>query len=1546
MSEFKARIVAELDTAKLNQQIKELQNKNINLNVKTDNSAKEAEKNINNINNAVKQTTKSAETFGQKLKNALGIGSAAAIVYKGISLIRQAANNAVNSVKELNESLTNLRIVTNASQTEAEQYMTTYNSMAQSLGATTTEVADTATGWLRQGKTISETNQLINDSIKLSKIGMINSADATTYLTSALNGYKLEASQATSVVDKLSKLDSAAAITASGLAEGMSRTANTARDAGVSMDELLAYLAVIGETTQKSMSSVGESLKTVFTRMSNVKLGKIDFTNEDGTTESLSDVETVLNQLDIKLRATNNEFRDFSDVLAEVGSKWTNYSGVQQAAIAKSFAGVRQQENFRVLMNNFDKVKKYTDLAANSAGSAEQKFGAYLDGIEAKSKSLQAAFEGLASNTISSDVVNNIQEAAAALVTFIDKANLLDGAITGLLAGGAVKLFTMLKSGISSATINLNEFNAALQIAKTGNIGTAEIEQLAQVTNNLSNSQLKAVLSSKALSAEQRITILTSQGLTKAEAEAKISALGLATSEGVAAGATSTLGGAFKGLWATLKANPLILIIGGVTAAVAAFNSYQDSIKEAQKATIDTAKESTDHIKELESSLKSYLELDTTATEADKANALKSVTEQINNKTEALKNATEAEKGYKDAVMDSIEADYNSAAGKAKDAAVAAKEKIAGQWSTDFTRQIQVGDNNNDIAYAEVKDILGKYISLDDYNIPGSKTKAYYLGDTYSQNNINTSDIESLLTYYDKLQQAQNAIQQKALELGDSGNALLESPLYKAISEILSNETNKTNIDDYITNRSEEIYNSAIASQSIPETVEQFNKLKDTMLQQAGDSTLLADAITNRLNSAFGSLANEATKANNKVSNLDFTIDTETFTKQLETQKDEIANIADGYKKISGVIDEYNENGNISLDNLETLMSVGDEYVSTLFDENGQLNINKDSYAKLAKAKLEDIRYSMLENAISSINQLSKDDETSVNDKLSASTGKLTEETLKLVAAKKLAEGVDSTQIQKIIHTYSEWSAIIDNTEAGLENNIDATLGLSNASDTLKDSLENEKKALENSKSALEEQKSALEDTKDGYENAIDSIKSLIDWTENYIKQTKEDEIDALEKKKQSVDDLIESQKELLQAQKDEYDWNKEISDKQNSVAKNALAASIASLDDSSAGKKAYKEAIDTLNESRSDMTDTLYEHSIDTRMDALDKLKEQSDEYYDSEIDKINEFLNDEVALYKSACSMIDNDNGTLYSNLLNYCKTYTTTSEAEFNHMWTSAQSAMQQYNIANLDTFSLLNDLQGHIYEVDGAIDTISNSISSYEDKISGVQSKLDGLSDSAQTAINNINNALNAENELNKAKWYYDWQGSRYESNLNQKESAIQDIICKIENQNGGRFPASAASIYGKIKHYAKGTRNSVGGLSITQEDGFEAIFQKLQNGEYTMMSKGSQVFNSDMTDNLYNFSADPQKFMSEIASKFNYSNYLDSRQGDIDRTTKQIASNYNQNNIGDITVNSAPIYIQGDATQSTVKALKAETDKIVDKATKNVMNIALRNKRLI
>ena len=415
MSEFIAKIKAVLDTSKAEQQLKDLENKQIKIGVEV-----EGQKEIPKVNQEIVKAKKSSDSFGDALKKALNIGSAASIVYNGIRLIRNAMKDAVEAVKEYDAAVTELRMATNGNYEDTLNLVKTYNSMGQNLGATTKEVSESANAWLRQGKTISETNTLIRDSMILSKVGNIKAADATEYLTSSIKGFKISANDALSVVDKLAAVDLSAAVDAGGLAEGMSRVAVTANMAGVSMDRLLGYLATVGEVTQKSMSSVGESFKTIFTRMNDIKGRKLELIDEDGTTETLNDVELTLKNVGIDLRATVNEYNNFGDVLDNLAAKWGSLSKVQQNALAKAFAGTRQAENFRVLMENYDSARKYMDVAANSAGTAEKKFGAYLESIEAKTKSLQAAFESLANNNLSTGFVGGVIDASTAIVKLLD----------------------------------------------------------------------------------------------------------------------------------------------------------------------------------------------------------------------------------------------------------------------------------------------------------------------------------------------------------------------------------------------------------------------------------------------------------------------------------------------------------------------------------------------------------------------------------------------------------------------------------------------------------------------------------------------------------------------------------------------------------------------------------------------------------------------------------------------------------------------------------------------------------------------------------------------------------------------------------------------------------------------------------------------------------------------------------------------------------------------------------------------------------------------
>lgn len=563
---------------------------------------------LNGLNNAGVQGQSVFQSFGSTLKDAFSTFTAANLLTDAIYKVGDAAKEAVSTVKELDDSIVGLQLATGKSYNTVSNMMKDYVNLGAELGTVGTAVAEGADAWLRQGKSIEEVNNLVKSSVIFSKVGDMSAEDATKYLTASLNGYQLEAENAMSVVDKISNVDLNAAVSSSGLAEAMSRVAVTADQAGISMDRLLGYVATIGEVTQQSMSTVGTAMKSILTRMTNIKSGKLELVDEDGTTEKLSDVETTLANVGINLRKTMTEYNSASDVLDALASKWDTLNQAQQNAIAISFGGSRMQNQFRVLMENYDRVQKYTDVAANSDGQGEQKFDLYLQGLEAKTNSLKASLESLSSSVISRDLYAGFLDGSKAVVDFTEKTGLLKGALAGLGTAGATYALSQLVSMATSATKEFSNLSNALKMVKAaesaGTFNTSNMASLINLTKGLSESQTKLVLSSTALSDAQRVAVLMGQGMTEAQASAAVASMGLASAEEVATGATVSLSSALSGLMSTLLANPLVLIAAGVAAAVSAFSAYKKSIEEA----VDKAQEAGNAWEDNNTSLQSNID--------------------------------------------------------------------------------------------------------------------------------------------------------------------------------------------------------------------------------------------------------------------------------------------------------------------------------------------------------------------------------------------------------------------------------------------------------------------------------------------------------------------------------------------------------------------------------------------------------------------------------------------------------------------------------------------------------------------------------------------------------------------------------------------------------------------------------------------------------------------------------------------------------------------------------------------------------------------------
>lgn len=394
-------------------------------------TAKQFQDTFNDLKlDAIKAGVETTNVF-DKLNSALktNIKQRAVTAIAGFSV--QQLKEVYDNVVKLDSAVVNLSMVTGYNRDRTKELVASYSEMAQELGAVTSEVAAAADDWLRQGYSLEDTNELIKTSTVLSKIGLIDSAEATQYLTSAIKGYKVEIGDAMSVADKLSAVDMAAAVSVGGLAEGMSKTANSARLAGVEMDTLLGYLAAVGEVTQQDMASVGNAFKTMFARYSNVKLNKL--VDDDG--ESLNDYERVLTRVGIRLRDNLGEFRDFKDVLDDVQAKWSSLTEVEQSAIAAALGATRQKENVLTLMENYGKAMKYAGISADSAGTAMEKYGAYSQGIEANIARAKASFESLSTNLLNSDAVVTFVKLANGALQFADalaKCKLLLPAIVGV----------------------------------------------------------------------------------------------------------------------------------------------------------------------------------------------------------------------------------------------------------------------------------------------------------------------------------------------------------------------------------------------------------------------------------------------------------------------------------------------------------------------------------------------------------------------------------------------------------------------------------------------------------------------------------------------------------------------------------------------------------------------------------------------------------------------------------------------------------------------------------------------------------------------------------------------------------------------------------------------------------------------------------------------------------------------------------------------------------------------------------------------------------
>jgi TP901 family phage tail tape measure protein len=433
------------------------------------------------------------KTGKEETKNLGERATAAFSYYLVFNQLKKLFNDSLNTIKQLDKTMTDAAVVTSMNRKEAWALLGTYQNLAKSTGLATSEIANVVTQFLRQGRSIGDAMKLAEVAAKSAKVAGISAQEAVNYLTSAVNGFGLAANQSEMIADKFAAIASRSATSFEELAIAMSKVSPTAKSAGVSVDFMMGVIAKGIETTREAPENIGTAFKTIFARMREVTdLGK---SMEDGM--SLNRVEKALKSVGVPLRDVSGQFRNLEEVLLDVGNKWQTLSTVEQAYLATALAGSRQQPRLLAIFNNFARTKELIQISADATGALANQHVEYMKGSEAALANLKTAWEQFTMAFVDAEFIiafmhifASVISGAASIVEVFSKG--IVGLVTGIgLIGLAivpliVKLFALagvmfLKANsVKLTTDNYKALNAELDAAdgKVSKLSQTQLESL------------------------------------------------------------------------------------------------------------------------------------------------------------------------------------------------------------------------------------------------------------------------------------------------------------------------------------------------------------------------------------------------------------------------------------------------------------------------------------------------------------------------------------------------------------------------------------------------------------------------------------------------------------------------------------------------------------------------------------------------------------------------------------------------------------------------------------------------------------------------------------------------------------------------------------------------------------------------------------------------------------------------------------------------------------------------------------------------------------
>ena len=848
----------------------------------------------------LKANNLASQSLGDKWKRLIDRAKDLFSAASAVTLIFSQVKQAVSSFLQLDTAMTDLYKVQDqiTSRDQFSGLLTKWNKLAQNLAVTTNSLISSMEAWSKIGFNLDMSEQLAEITSIFEKTAEISNEKATSTLISAAQafteiddlGVDDYVKRVEAVGNKINAIGNKYAIDSEGISDGLQNASAALKVAGNDLNETIALITATNKIYQNPDEG-SNMLKVASMRLR----GQVDALKEMG--EDAEGVSTDLTKIQQQIyELTGNKVNIFEDdeslkstyqMILEIGEVFDSLNDRQQADLLEKMFGKQRASAGASLLLNYEELEKIKNDSMNAANSMAEEYSKYMESVSASLTIFKEKLIETYSTFMSGDLIKYTADMGSGLLDLVNATDLLRHGLVGIISLNIGKGITSIGASIASTVKQMNTLGNALQQVKNLPVDNIlkrkSLEEIGESTKNLTEHNLKLLLSQKNLEEQDKITILTKHKLTEEEAKLKLEKMGLLsvtktqTAANVAEAAnTGTLQNAMLSLKATAKevgvtikgifaSNPIGIGLMLVTTAISMFSTaiskHNEKLEETRHANIEsatTASENADKLKDLYNEYNRLASIQdrTTSEEESFKTAVENITVALGDKAEILKDLTAGTDEYADALARVTKEELQSQAVTATIGRKAAEEDLQGKiWSKWSGSQVTIDSNDAGKALSDeaqkAVDIVSE--SLKEYETINRTWKNISW-------DISSDDPIEALEYYNSLIEAR----EKLVLASEDDESLLDTEIYEDLNTAINSMSES--LDTYIEKLYEEEKLNYMAQNGIPSVTEEYQAMETALVSAAGSSVDLQNRFKELLTSDFSDLATDIGNVGNAVS--------------------------------------------------------------------------------------------------------------------------------------------------------------------------------------------------------------------------------------------------------------------------------------------------------------------------------------------------------------------------------------------------------------------------------------------------------------------------------------------------------------------------------------------------------------------------------------------------------------------------------------------------------------------------------------------------------